>query len=144
MTTNQTIDGVTREQVERALDAIEQVGLQDKFIDYAFVRTVKQKLRALLDAPVHPCPVQLDGCDGSCVPAVQLQGEPVAWIKPDVAKTLTKDQCCYAFGSQNPKGTLIPLYAEQPAPVAVVMPERRAEIISDNPELLMAVATWNA
>jgi hypothetical protein len=43
----------------------------------------------------------------------------VAWIKADVAKTLTKDECCYAFGSQNPKGTLIPLYAEQPAPVAV-------------------------
>lgn len=51
----------------------------------------------------------------------------MAWIKPDVAKTLSKDEYCYAFGSQNPKGTLIPLYAEQPAPVAVVMPERRTQ-----------------
>ena len=59
--------------------------------------------------------------------ATQPQGEPVAWIKPDVAKTLTKDECCYAFGSQNPKGTLIPLYAEQPAPVAVVLPDRSPE-----------------
>lgn len=56
-------------------------------------------------------------------PADKGQGGPVAWIKPDVAKTLAKDECCYAFGSQNPKGTLIPLYAEQPAPVAVVMPD---------------------
>jgi hypothetical protein len=51
MTTNQTIDGVPREKIERALDAIEQVGYQDKFIDYTFVRAVKQELRALLDAP---------------------------------------------------------------------------------------------
>ena len=48
-----------------------------------------------------------------------IDGVPVVWIKPDVAKTLTKDECCYAFGSQNPKGTLIPLYAAHPAPVAV-------------------------
>jgi len=53
MTTNQTIDDVPREKIERALDAIEQVGYQDKFIDYTFVRTVKQELRALLDA--EPC-----------------------------------------------------------------------------------------
>lgn len=51
--------------------------------------------------------------------------EPVAWIKPDVAKTLRKDECCYAFGEQNPKGTLIPLYTSPPAPVSVVLPERK-------------------
>ena len=49
-------------------------------------------------------------------PVVERQ-EPVAvaWIKPDVAETLRGDECCYAFGEQNPKGTLIPLYA---SPVA--------------------------
>jgi len=43
--------------------------------------------------------------------SLEKRGEPVAWIKPDVAKTLVKDECCYAFGGQNPAGTLIPLYA---------------------------------
>lgn len=51
------------------------------------------------------------------------QGEAVAWIKPDVLATLRKDECCYAFGGQNPKGTLVPLYTSQPAPVSVVLPE---------------------
>ena len=56
--------------------------------------------------------------------AAQPQGEPVAWIKPDVLATLRKDECCYAFGEQSPKGNLVPLYAVQPAPVSVVLPER--------------------
>lgn len=43
--------------------------------------------------------------------SLEKRGEPVAWIKPDVAKTLVKHECCYAFGGQNPAGTLIPLYA---------------------------------
>jgi len=46
--------------------------------------------------------------------------EPVAWIKPDVAATLRGDECCYAFGAQNPKGSLIPLYA---APVTWKLPD---------------------
>lgn len=48
------------------------------------------------------------------------RGEPVAWIKPEVAATLTGDECCYAFGSQNPKGNLVPLYTATPAPVATL------------------------
>ena len=47
------------------------------------------------------------------------QGEAVAWIKPDVLATLRKDECCYAFGDQSPKGNLVPLYTSQPAPVSV-------------------------
>ena len=58
--------------------------------------------------------------------SAQPQGEPVAWIKPEVLATLRKDECCYAFGEQSPKGSLVPLYAEPPAPVAVVLPEREA------------------
>lgn len=46
--------------------------------------------------------------------------EPTAWIKPDVAATLRGDECCYAFGEQNPKGSLIPLYA---APVKWRLPD---------------------
>lgn len=39
---------ITREKIERAIDAIEQVGYQDKFIDYTFVQSVKAELRAVL------------------------------------------------------------------------------------------------
>lgn len=63
--------------------------------------------------------IQWAGWQGRANQATQQKGQPAAWIKPDVLETLRKDECCYAFGSQNPKGTLIPLYAEQPAPVAV-------------------------
>lgn len=55
--------------------------------------------------------VQWAGWQGRANLATQQKGQPVAWIKPDVAKTLQKDECCYAFGGQNPAGTLIPLYS---------------------------------
>lgn len=167
MTTNQTIDGVPRELLEKIANGLY---LRRFGIDWA------NELRALLDAPAAENPIPqyfveacdqfdwtpeealrfyADGkhfdtdhgrtrilCTGAIAshalkgmgegyaamkgvePAAQPQCEPVAWIKPEVAATLRKDDCCYAFGSQNPKGSLIPLYAEQPAPVAVVMPDR--------------------
>jgi hypothetical protein len=120
MTTNQTIDGVPREAFKWALEQLEEDG--NKGCGYF------DSLRALLDAPACEFHQSADECETysgkhPCSPAAQPQGDPVAWIKPDVAATLRKDDCCYAFGSQNPKGSLIPLYAEQPAPVAVVMPE---------------------
>jgi len=52
-----------------------------------------------------------------------MRGEVAAWI---------------------PMSRLLGIPAEQPAPVAVVLPERRAAIDSEDPALLMAVATWNA
>lgn len=140
MTTNQTIDGVPREQIERALDAIEQVGLQDKFIDYTFVRTVKNELRALLDAP-QPSEGELIanglGYPFSKEEALQLwysgfKTEPItileAWdaIGHDIGCNPSKDELldslrnmaaiCDAHGNDMP--------AAQPAPVAVVLPER--------------------
>lgn len=45
---------VPSELIHRAIDAIEQVGYQDKFIDYTFVRAVKQDLRTALYDPVPP------------------------------------------------------------------------------------------
>lgn len=86
MTTNQTIDGVQRERIERALCAVEQVGLQDKFIDYAFIRAVKYELIALLDADIpasvaeQPAPVavvlpeRLPGDDGVCTESHYASG----------------------------------------------------------------------
>ena len=127
--TNKPMLSVERELLERAASAIEKHHGSLQWV-------IATELRALLDKPAatdfeswwaetgeqltkHEIGLKdLMRCAYEAVPAAQHQGEPVAWIKPDVAKTLTKDECCYAFGSQNPKGTLIPLYAEQPAPVA--------------------------
>jgi len=53
--------------------------------------------------------------------------EPAAWIKKDVLATLTGDECCYAFGKQNPVGNLAPLYA---APV--VSAEQQGIAVSTN------------
>lgn len=154
----QTIDGVPREWVENYAGLLEE---------HHMTKDAK-KVRALLDAPAekfNPKGWAIDHSAGRPIlvhnncsvieaeqaygllelikSAVQPQGDPVAWIKPDVAKTLTKDECCYAFGSQNPKGTLIPLYAEQPAPVAVVMPERR-EIGPNYPYLSDLDIEWSS
>lgn len=51
----------------------------------------------------------------AAAPTPPQNAQPVAWIKADVAATLVGDQCCYAFGSQNPKGSLVPLYAHADA-----------------------------
>lgn len=144
MTTNQTIDGVPREQVERALDAIEQVGLQDKFIDYTFVRTVKQELRALLDAPAKP----VEGLEADNVKlaadrsklsaeletlrkayksvlaqldAAQPQGEPVVWFDPsDMARLESGGLASIMVRAHKNPHFQEPLYREQPAPVSAV------------------------
>lgn len=153
MTTNQTIDGVPRERIERALDAIEQVGYQDKFIDYTFVRAVKQELRALLDAPIRtpllgggaleeqPEWAQVQILKNTIADlqgdieklqadlAAQPQGEPSHWAD-ESGNTITAELKAYnlKLGGAPSAASMHyarPLYAEQPAPVAVVLPERR-------------------
>lgn len=49
---------VPSELIHRAIDAVEQVGYQDKFIDYTFVGAVKNELRAALAEPVPPAGVE--------------------------------------------------------------------------------------
>lgn len=151
-----TINGVSRELLSNLLK------IASRKCNSAWAAIICEELRVLLDSPS-------DGVNWGIVANEQKgiieqqqnliaslraelsesyridskpHGEPMAWIKPDVAKTLTKDECCYAFGSQNPRGTLIPLYtrpAEQPAPVAVVMPERKPQRITDS-----YAEGWNA
>ena len=129
MTTNQTIDGVPRELLEDMLNPCADFATHDR-------------LRALLDAE------RCTSCDGPgdlidltgewrgyCIcpvgvalnnkPASQSQGAPVAELQ-------------VAFFEGGPKATInwftpsafepgaTKLYAEQPAPVAVVLPERRS------------------
>lgn len=168
MTTTQTIDGVPRELIEKAMLACFEAGFG---IPHA-------ELRALLDAPAEPKPTGLsqgwnltrkhDGFvvghqslayppdekaieraerDGYVwvpflVPSAQPKGEPVArWVD----KFDTEYRLCPVVGnlqiqireagrpdrwadvSMTPAHALTqlsPLYAEQPAPVAVALPDR--------------------
>ncbi len=113
MTTNQTIDGVlvSRELIERILNRTRWHG-----------DPLKDELRALLDAPA--CSACNDtgrmhepGCEpGACTaclekPATQPQGEPVAIVTGSTVQWLPG-------AGKIPDRS--PLYAEQPAPVAVV------------------------
>lgn len=156
MTTNQTIDGVPRTALVSAMTAARLAGCWK----------VADELRALLDAPAiqhrevdgEHCPnpeccawIAPNSECNQCKPAAQPQGEPVAWMdprSPEMHATISNEvkQHNLKFGgapSAAVNGYSIPLYAEQPAPVAVVLPERR-EPTQDNPYLSDADHEWNA
>ena len=70
-------------------------------------------------------------------PAAQPQGEPVAYADPKAFEnfgTLAHLGGLYAreWMWANPAPGLVPLYTEQPAPVAAVMPERRADATTED------------
>lgn len=133
--TNQTIDGVPRDDLELVLLHGHSTHESDQAWD---------RLRALLEAPAKPA----EGLEADNVKlaadrtalsaeletlrksyrsvlaqleAAQPQGEPVAVMYAD-GSVLTKAECGIAFEVCCKVET--PLYAEQPAPVAVVLPER--------------------
>lgn len=154
--TNQTIDGVPRELLERLLNAAEWQKLDFYRSDLPFkaeIASTVSELRALLDAPskkfsaegwsidhsagrpilVHNnCSVieaeQAYGLLELIKSAAQPQGEPVAWqyrvsAGPQTGWSLWHDGKGEEF-KQSYQVETRPLYAEQPAPVAVVLPER--------------------
>ena len=142
MTANQTIDGVP--ELLARLESLDVDGYQGWAFEAA------DKLRALLDAPAKLDLVECDACptSGGCVsvcmkaPAAstQPQGEPVAWKTGSITWAYEPD--ARRHGEQHGV-TVIPLYAEQPAPVAVVLPERYDESQYRGTSLL-AVRRWNA
>ncbi|MBS6081872.1 MAG: hypothetical protein KIC49_11720 [Pseudomonas fluorescens] len=134
--TNQTIDGVPRAALA---DFIEYsvpgpYGADEKW------HADKQKLRGLLDAPAYPnrlCHIDYTAHPYICgclkgdeeaqrrydekfgKPAAQPQVEPVAWrVTGRGGLTVTPQYPKWAVGERGL--TITPLYAEQPAPVAVV------------------------
>lgn len=130
MTTNQTIDGVPRELMERAcVNVFRTTGGQK----------VVNELRALMDAPAYPnrlCHIDYTAHPYICgclkgdeeaqrrydekfgKPAAQPQCESVAW---SVALELFWSLEDAQKAIRNPDITPKPLYAEQPAPVAVTL-----------------------
>lgn len=148
MTTNQTIDGVPRELLERIAESGGYVPR-------------RAELRALLDAEKDEYipdgilravehGAQVDAI-GILKQAAQVNGEPVALPAKKYPKdwnkgTLRNCNMEYMEGYNDAiddVGKLGPLYAEQPAPVAVVLPERR-EIGANYPYLSDLDIEWNA
>ena len=97
----------------------------------------RAELRALLDKPASVDLVECDACptSGGCVsvcmkspkPAAQHQGEPVRWERMSKMMGGAWWPCANKAEADEAVTcgwTVRPLYAEQPAPVAVVMPER--------------------
>ena len=143
MTTNQTIDGVPglRSLLERAASRLWADGNYN----------MSKELRTLLDAPVNPISEievlraavkELEAMRDARVDAKLAQGEPVAVFDIDH----TGYRCKVVLDPSKPfppSGTK--LYAEQPAPVAVVMPERMPVPRGDLQPFERAEAIkWNA
>lgn len=138
MTTNQTIDGVPRELLTQWL-AMFEGGIASSPL--SALRELTRKY------------LQTD-------PAAQPQGGPVAWLAQAVGKggevyrnksstnepTMRDIEIAWGQGVIDRfKIVIKPLYAEQPAPVAVVLPERSNAVASANVSAKQAYALgWNA
>lgn len=145
MTTNQTIDGVLVRRL--LLEKLVEPGCESSVTDAEW-----DELRALLDAPADPASALnrawQAGYDTGYYaknpaherPAAQPQGEPVGFrYRANNEPWVWMDESPFADGRHHYKQgyeELEPLYAEQPAPVAVVLPERKPI-----PEVMMA--TWH-
>ncbi|MBJ2206161.1 hypothetical protein JFT33_06130 [Pseudomonas carnis] len=156
MTTNQTIDGVPRDDLELVLLHGHSTHESDQAWD---------RLRALLEAPaaqwlameVNGKPwVIKEGPNADkwramgyelfpVEPAGQNQGEPVAWQR----KSKNEDGRWFALPDSDVEEAIRlgyevrKLYAEQPAPIAVALPERR-EMGPNYPYLSDLDIEWNA
>ena len=141
MTTNQTIDGVPRATLANFIEYSLPVSGNDE----AWLRE-KAQLRALLDAPANPLGDPVGSFDKhmqymhenielkkriSDLEAAQPRGVPVAWMFKYLSHSDSPPYRSFEVTDfhQNPKAPGIaehtPLYAEQPAPVALVLPEHR-------------------
>ena len=149
MTTNQTIDGVPRELralLERVVGKSSQTPHWDALDEDRIAAAAE--LRALLDAPTCKTPSGA-ACPGDGVgpckkcPAAQPQGEPVE-RQPDaiiegVMTSVGITHAIYASTVSLKHGEQVKLYAEQPAPVAVVMPEQLNPAELDELEVIEAL-----
>lgn len=148
--TNKPMLSVERELLKSALNAVEYLALRGDDIGLSN-EPVAKELRALLDKPAEPSRFvgaaqywseneqalrdvcKFEGLKGLVYqvvrdrdrPAAQHQGEPVAicrlWNEGGSGERTSVE----FIGEPCADGTL--LYAEQPAPVAVVMPERKKD-----------------
>ena len=157
MTANQTIDGLSRAALEILLSG--KGGLAQA--------AAAHELRAQLDAPACKTPSGAvcpgDGV-GKCkkCPAAQPQGEPVAWmyrreggeclgqlvqVESDNLKDMREGKVVEGRRILWPREDYIdwrPLYAEPPAQVAVVLPERKHHVHQGLSHTDAKADGWNA
>jgi hypothetical protein len=160
MTTNQTIDGVPRELISDCIAYLQGSHRAEVNICIRLMRDLLERDNDTSLVPgAHefkgtPLPTKADyqrldealNKIGMITPDAQPQGEPVAWMQPG------QDAMCISHKvklhslkiggapASAVAGYSIPLYAEQPAPVAVVMPvdperERLMEIVQQYPNV---------
>lgn len=119
MTTNQTIDGVPRELLEYAVALIDKAGQRGN---------VSIELRALLDAKSTPCAKsQVEGKRERFQKWVMATKHPVYGFLDGRSLARGDDRTGYA--DEYVQGlwvAYLEFSAEQPAPVAVLLPERLA------------------
>lgn len=124
--TSQTIDGV-----QGLRDLLERISAEPSDVDAQVRRQdAVDELRALLDAPI-PFPGYPPVPEDRKLPAAQPQGEPFGyWLFPKglplhgMFHRVTQSDKVIDSQSVVEAFEITPLYAEQPAPVAVVLPER--------------------
>ena len=158
MTTNQTIDGVPRKSLEQALKLAAVFDDGGDGADAESARGVVWILRALLDKTDADIPastalgepvmieavaVTRDNGDGSLRLEWLLEGgiAQMEFAGMVLFSIPEANDLCDEGGSA--EVYLSPQPAEQPAPVAVVLPERR-EPTQDNPYLSDADHEWNS
>lgn len=154
MTTNQTIGGVPREFACRALSVIERLSANITVSgkDLKEGKGIAAELRALLDAPTeqfNPNGWSIDHSAGRPIlmhnncsvieaeqaygllelikTAAQPRGEPMFYLCKAVGAEWLQKSRALPWPYLAREVEFMPLYAEQPAPVAVVLPERMKE-----------------
>lgn len=144
MTTNQTIDGVPRADIDAACKADSSRGATVSELVTGWA--AMERLRALLDAPAYPnrlCHIDYTAHPYICgclkgdeeaqrrydekfgKPAAQPQGEPAVLIELVENKIYGGMHIAKWDNTGGLKEGVHRLYAEKPAPVAVVLPERK-------------------
>lgn len=140
MTTNQTIDGVPL--LPCPFCGGEPHKLQwPEGIENGKVTCLG--LNREFDCPLEDVEVPYADWNARAQPFAQPQGEPVAWL--NVATGHVTTSAVVVMDWDDEKEQVKSLYAEQPAPVAVVIPERR---VVPSPDLdaykPVDAASWNA
>lgn len=137
MTTNQTIDGVPRELLERLLTDACNENWSD-LNELLHSPTACRCKRYGKGNPHWPCPLHAS-------PAAQHQVEPTEEMKEAGCQAYMDADGMIGIMHRSSMGHAYQAMRalEQPAPVAVVLPERR-EPTQDNPYLSDADHEWNS
>ena len=135
MTANQTIDGVSRELAESIIRMLQAGGAWD----------TADQLRALLDKEVSGDSRAPQPQGESVEDLVRLDRSYRNGLMAGFQFGITGDEKGYATCIQCYNAGIHEAKAEQPAPVAVVMPERSNAVVSANVSAKQAYALgWNA